>query len=138
MKIQVLALLLALSCSCGSRHSTVRESASVDFRRETISVDSLASYLSLTSSSEIDTVEITVRLDSLQRPRHVSVKARGVRRRDSLTQHTRRTIDSQISDSIISRKNSGSDNRKSTSLSLWPLYTAIILLLITSLMFKKS
>lgn len=138
MKIQILALLLTLSCSCGSRHTTVRESASVDFRRETISVDSLTSYLNLTSSAEIDTVEITIRLDSLQRPRHVSVKAKGVRRRDSLTQHTRRTVDRQISDSISSRKNNRSVNRKSTSLSLWPLYIAIILLLITSLMFKKS
>ncbi len=63
------ALLLT---ACGSRQHSVRESAELDFNKQVCLKDSLEAYMRIDSRTEIDSLSISMGLDSLQRPTNAS------------------------------------------------------------------
>ncbi len=118
------ALLLT---ACGSRQHSVRESAELDFSLK----DSLEAYMCIDSRTEIDSLSISMGLDSLQRPTRVRVKAHGVKRRDSIATQVAETRCSQSADSIKIRRYGELQERKSSGTHRYILYIALTLLLIT-------
>lgn len=122
------ALLLT---ACGSRQHSVRESAELDFNKQVCLKDSLEAYMRIDSRTEIDSLSVSVCLDSMQRPTRVRVKAHGVKRRDSIATQVAETRCSQSADSIKIRRYGELQERKSSGTHRYILYIALTLLLIT-------
>ncbi|MDE6928959.1 MAG: hypothetical protein K2P06_09560, partial [Muribaculaceae bacterium] len=83
MRTAIILIVLLLT-ACGSRQHTVRDSTTLDFNKQVSLKDSLDAWMMVDSRTEIDSLSISMGLDSLQRPTRVRVKAHGVKRRDSI------------------------------------------------------
>ena len=127
MRTAIILIVLLLT-ACGSRQHTVRDSTTLDFNKLK---DSLNAWMMVDSRTEIDSLSISMGLDSLQRPTRVRVKAHGVKRRDSIATQVAETRCSQSADSIKIRRYGELQERKSSGTHRYILYIALTLLLIT-------
>lgn len=122
------ALLLT---ACGSRQHSVRESAELDFNKQVCLKDSLEAYMRIDSRTEIDSLSVSVCLDSMQQPTRVHVKAHGIKRRDSIDANVAENHSSQSADSVRIRRYGEQLERKSSDRHPYLLYIVLTLLLLT-------
>lgn len=130
MRTAIILIVLLLT-ACGSRQHTVRDSTTLDFNKQVSLKDSLDVRMRIDSRTEIDSLSISVGLDSLQRPTRVRVKAHGIKRRDSISTQVAETRRSQSADSVKIRRYGELQGRKSSGRHRYMLYIALTLLLIT-------
>lgn len=130
MRTAIILIVLLLT-ACGSRQHTVRDSTTLDFNKQVRLKDSLDVRMRIDSRTEIDSLSISVGLDSLQRPTRVRVKAHGIKRRDSISTQVAETRCSQSADSVKIRRYGELQERKSSGRHRYMLYIALTLLLIT-------